>query len=255
MRPTAPTGRGRGGAGGGGAGAGDQHTYLRLTPELRGQVDGPRHGNEPAITGKRHAVLAGFEETDLLEYGGTLGPLAVASGAQVLMTFVPSFPVTPPEIVYMRTPRTDLPGVVVNEVGNSRVVYFAADIDRRFANDNFPDHGDLLANAVRWAARESVPLKVEGAGLVDCELYEQREKGRLILHVVNVTSAGTWRPPVHELIAVGPLSIRVKLPEGFAAKGVKLLVENAALKAANDDGWATVELKRVLDHEVIVIEA
>src|SRR5262249_37657726 len=39
------------------------HTYLRLTPELRARVDGPRLGTEPAIMGKRHEVLRGFEET------------------------------------------------------------------------------------------------------------------------------------------------------------------------------------------------
>src|SRR5688572_8677172 len=42
------------------------HTYLRLSPELRAAVDGPRTGDEPRISGKRHIVLSGFDETDLL---------------------------------------------------------------------------------------------------------------------------------------------------------------------------------------------
>jgi hypothetical protein len=28
-----------------------------------------------------------------------------------------------------------------------------ADLDRRFGRDNLPDHGDLLANLVRWASK------------------------------------------------------------------------------------------------------
>src|SRR5262249_22258573 len=46
----------------------DGHTYLRLSPELRGHVNGPNAGDEPKPTGTRHAVLRGFEETDIIPY-------------------------------------------------------------------------------------------------------------------------------------------------------------------------------------------
>jgi len=72
-----------------------------------------------------------------------------------------------------------------------------ADIDRRFAVDNLPDHGDLLANLARWAAKDNIPLEVEGRGWIDCELYHQ--PGRVIIHPVNLTSAGTWRASVHDM--------------------------------------------------------
>src|SRR5690606_5584457 len=89
------------------------HTYLRLVPELRAQVDGPKNGKEPAITGSRHAVLQGFEETDILPFGGLLHPLQVESGATVPFTFIPQFPVYPPETAWMRQPVTDIPGLVL----------------------------------------------------------------------------------------------------------------------------------------------
>ena len=75
-----------------------------------------------------------------------------------------------------------------------------------------PIFSRLMFQAVRWAARESLPLTVQGAGLIDCHLY--RQPGRLILHLVNLTSAGSWRSPVDELIPVGPVKVRVKLPQG-----------------------------------------
>jgi hypothetical protein len=189
-----------------------RQTYLRLTPELRAKVDGPHIPDEPPPTGRRHPVLAGFDETDILPFGGILERLTVATEAQVLCTFIPAFPAFPPETAYMRTPRTDIPGLVVNTFGKGRTIYFAADIDRRFAIDNLPDHGDLLGNAARFAAGDSQPLQVSGPGLLDCELYEQ--SGRLILHIVNLTSAGTWRAPVEELIAVGPVKARIRMPNG-----------------------------------------
>jgi hypothetical protein len=68
------------------------HTYLRLLPEVRARVEGPKAGDEPPITGTRHAVLRGFEETDIIAYGGSLAPLRVDKTALVPLTFVPPFP-------------------------------------------------------------------------------------------------------------------------------------------------------------------
>ena len=84
----------------------EAHTYLRLSPELRGQVNGPNAGDEPKIMGKRHPVLRGFEETNILAYGGMLVPLRVDSGALVPLTFIPPFPTYPPETSWMRVPKT-----------------------------------------------------------------------------------------------------------------------------------------------------
>ena len=202
-----------------------QHSYLRLSPELRSQVHGPKAGDEPPAQGVRHAVLAGFEETDILPFGGTLAPLTVEPQCQVPLTFIPPFPIFPPETAWMREPRTTIPGLVISDSRPGRVVFLPADIDRRFAIDHLPDHGDLLANLVRWAARGDLPLEVRGRGLIDCELY--RQPGRLILHLVNLTSAGAWRPPVDELIPVGPFQIRVRLPEGVRPTTMKRLVSGA----------------------------
>ncbi len=233
--------------------SGTQHTYLRLTPELRGRVYGPKIGNEPPITAERHPVLAGFDETDILPFGGTLDSLTVSEKAKVLLTFIPSFPMFPPETAWMREPRTDIPGLVLNESDRQRVAYLPADIDRRFAVDNLPDHGDMLANLVRWAAGGNLPLEVTGPGLIDCELYQQ--PGRVILHLVNLTSAGTWRAPVHELIPVGPLKVRVRPPQGVQPKAFKTLVSQENRPATAEDGWVRFELKPILDHEVVILES
>ena len=102
----------------------------------------------------------------------------------------------------MRQPKTDIPGLVLSTRGKSRIAYMPADLDRRYTREHLPDHGDLLANIVRWAAGDDIPLAVEGPGLIDCHLYTQGN--RLILHLVNLTSAGTWRAPVEELIPGRP---------------------------------------------------
>ena len=152
----------------------------------------------------------------------------------------------------MRHPTSSVPALVLNEpFVDSRVAYLPTDIDRCFGRDNLPDHADLLANLVQWVARESSPLKVEGPGLIDCHLYRQED--RLILHVVSLTSAGTWRAPIHELIPVGPLTIRVKLPERVRGRAVWLLVAENDIRSATEDGWVCFDVPLVTDHEVAVI--
>jgi hypothetical protein len=229
-----------------------QHTYLRLTPELRSRVYGPRIGGEPSATGARHPVLQGFDETDILSFGGVLEPLRIDKTATVLATFIPAFPVFPPEEVWMREPRTQIPGIIVNENNaHGRVAFLPADLDRRFCRDNLPDYANVLANTVRWASRDTLPLEVDGAGFVDCHLYRQQD--RLILHLVNLTSAGTWRAPVDELIPIGPLNVRVRLPTPVRENRVQFLVSKRPGESTTKDGLIHFVVPTILDHEVVVL--
>lgn len=223
-----------------------QHTYLRLSPELRRNVWGPETGDEPKVTGKRHPVLRGFEETDILPFGGTLTPLKLDSGVLVPLTFIPPFPIYPPETAWMRQPKTDIPGLVLKD----HVAFLPADLDRRYFRDKLPDYANLLSNLVHWAANGEIPLKVEGAGFFDCNLYTQN--ARVIAHIVNLTATG--RTPIDELIPVGPLAVGVRLPDGVRGESVTRLVAGSTGPCAVKNGWANIEISSVLDHEVLVIE-
>jgi hypothetical protein len=152
----------------------------------------------------------------------------------------------------MRVPKTDIPGLILRTTpeGN-RIAFIPADLDRQFARYNLPDHGNLLANIIRWASKDNIPLTVEGKGLLDCYLYKQ--PGRLILHIVNLTSAGTWRQPVDELIPAGPLSVSIKLPPELRGENLDLLVSNQKISAAVANGWSLFKINSILDHEVAVI--
>jgi hypothetical protein len=233
--------------------AGTDHTYLRLTPDVGQDVDGPRHGDEPAKSAARHPVLRGFEATNILTFGGVLLEVKPAQDATVLLTFVPVFPTNPPENSWMRTPRTQIPGLVVREQKGARIAYLPADIDRRYEQGNIPDHGDLIRNVVRWAAKDTIPVEVKGPGLIDCHLYRQHD--RLVLHLVNLTSAGTWRAPVEELIPVGPLTVRLKVPGDLTWKRMLLTVSAETVVPVRQQGdWIQFEVKSVLAHEMVVLE-
>ena len=129
--------------------------------------------------------------------------------------------------------------------------FLPADIDRRFGQYNMPDHGLLLTNLVHWAAKDNIPLKVEGKGVIDCHLYQQ--PGRMVMHLVNLTNSARWRAPIHELISVGPFKVQVKLPQGVHAKSLRLLVSNQPVASTLKNGWVSFEVKSILDHEVVVL--
>jgi hypothetical protein len=211
------------------------HTYLRLVPD-------------PVF---RHPIMSGFDDTDLLAFGGTLQRVSLRAGAEAAATFVPAFPIYPPEFSWMREPRTDIPaGVVREHPAGGRMVYLAADVDRVYGARHLPDHGRLLANVARWAAGE-LPLRVEGPGYLDCHLYRQEE--RLIVHIVNLSGANEWPAYLEEHLPVGPLAVAVRW-DGSAAVHARCCVEPRDLAVTRREGWAEVALDRVVDHQMIVFE-
>jgi hypothetical protein len=212
------------------------HTYLRL----------PAEG--------RHEIVAGFEGTDILAFGGTLIGCRLEGDADVVATLVPAFPIYPPEFSWMRERTSDVPAIVAREAGaGGRVVYLAADVDRCYARRLLPDHGELLASAVRWAVRGRLPMTVEGPGYLDCHLYRQED--RLVLHVVNLTGCDAWPGYVEACAGVGPVSVGVRLPEGCGGAGrARLLVAGGECAVEVAGGEARMTIDRITDHEVIVIE-
>ncbi|MGW1343933.1 alpha-amylase family protein [Kribbella sp. NPDC002412] len=194
----------------------DAHTYLRI---------------------EDRAVADGFDDTDLLPFGGQL-ELVEATGAA--LTYVPPFPIYPPELSWMAEPRSDIPALVVGE----RTTYLAADLDRQYALHHHPDHGRLLANLVR---HDGIPLQVEGAGVLDCQLYRQGDAH--ILHLVNLDQGGAWRGRLEELTPAGPFTVRVRA----AGTQARFLVAGAEAEVTAQDGWITVGVDRITDHEVVVL--
>jgi hypothetical protein len=108
----------------------------------------------------------------------------------------------------------------------------------------------LLANIVRWAAKGDIPLRVEGHGFFDCNLYTQ--PGRVIAHVANLTATG--RMPIDDLIPSGLLKVHLRLPKGVHGRSAKLLVANTSATPVISDGWATLNIPSVVGHEVFVLE-
>lgn len=228
-----------------------QHTYLRLHPSQHRRAYGPSVDSMETSEGERHPVLDGFAETDILPFGGQLQRVTVEPWVTVPATYIPAFPIFPPEFAWMRQPDSGQPALLLHTAeSGARIAYLAADLDRCYARDRLPDHGDLLANLAWWALKDASPLRVEGPGLLDCQLYQQT--GRLILHLVNLSGVGPT--PVDELLPVGPLTVRLRLSAGMTPQTVQRLVADKTLAFECNSGWVTFPIDRIEDHEVIVVK-
>ncbi len=144
----------------------------------------------------------------------------------------------------MAEPRTDVPALVLGE----QTAYLAADLDRLYAQYHHPDHGQLLANLVRWAAGHDIPLQVEGSGVLDCQIYRQPDA--VILHLVNLDQGGAWGGQLEEFTPAGPFTVRV---QADGVRRAEFLVAGGETAVRPAGGWITVEVDRITDHEVVVV--
>lgn len=232
-----------------------RHSYLRLLPELRASVYGPQDPTAPEASGTRHPILAGLEETDTVPFGGYLPVLEADAGADMLATFVPDFPIYPPETSWMRQPRTDVPAIVVRETpSGGRLVWFMADIDRCYAREGQPEHALLLANAVRWCLAGRERLSLAGThGQVAAHLYRQERR-----HVIHLNSRLVLAPVPGrqaDLLPIGPIQVALAVPQGRAVpEAVDLRVAGRSVPSKHRDGRLHFEVPQLLDHEVITVE-
>jgi hypothetical protein len=207
------------------------HTYFRLPEE-------------------RHAMLGGFEDTGIVAFGGGLRGVKSAGKLQQICSYIPPFPIYPPEFSWIQEERPDIGTVFAGDSGKGgRVVYLAADIDRCFGRTMLPDHGALLSNAVKWAAGD-LPLTVTGPGYLDCSLYRQGDAA--ILHLVNLSGASHNAGYTHAYYPVGPLEVSVKTAGN--PKKASLKVAGVEVPVTCRDGYAVFSVSSIVDHEMIVVE-
>jgi hypothetical protein len=215
-----------------------QNAYLRLEHDTVG----------------RHPLLEGLEDAPRIIHGISRVEVKPRERfPQMPLTLIPSYPDLPMEKVYPRVERTDVAQVFLREVaGGGRVVYFPWDIDRTFWEILAPDHLALLRNAVAWAANEDPVVTVTGPGVLDVTVW--RQKSSLTVHLVNLTNAMMMKGPLRELIPVGEQKVRLRVPEGTKARGVRLLAAGTTPRTEQAGAWLTVVVPSVLDHEVIAVD-
>jgi hypothetical protein len=200
-----------------------------------------------------HPLLRGLEDAPRIIHG--VWQLEVAprqAFPRPPVTLIPSYPDLPMEKVYVREERHDVPQVFLREEGLGRVAYFPWDVDRTFWEVLSPDHRKLLRNAVSWASNEDPPVVVEGPGVLDVTLW--RQKDSLTVHLVNLTNPMMMKGPAREVLPLGAQRVRVRLPDGVAARNVTLLAAGTSPALRQAGGWLETTVPQVAVHEVVAVD-
>jgi hypothetical protein len=156
------------------------------------------------------------------------------------------------EELYPRQPRTDIPEVILREIGSSRIVYLPWDLDRVFWEILHGDHLTLLANAVAWVTRDEAPVSVSGEGMLDVTVWRQRAS--MTVHMVNLTNPMMMRGEFREFLRVGEQTVSVRIPAGCRVQGVTLLRNGQPVDSTLEDGRLVVLVPEIIDFEVIAID-
>ena len=114
------------------------------------------------------------------------------------------------------------------------------------------DHGRLLRNAMDWALNEERPVTASGQGVFDVTVWKQRDS--MTVHLVNLTNPMMMRPSFREIIPSPPQQVRLRLPDGKRATKVQLLVSGVSPVVQSTNGWISLTLPSVRDHEVIAVD-
>ena len=222
-----------------------------------GRIDGPMQNSYLSLdadpsTGQRHEVLAGLEDTPRIINGVFRVQVKPTADFPSPVTLIPSYPDLPMEDVYPRVAHTDSRELYLRQIGQSRVAYIPWDIGRTFWEVLAVDHGRLFRNVVTWATNEALPVEVAGPGLLDVTAWRQRDS--MTVHLVNLTNPMMMKGPLREVIPIGPLTVRIRLPEGARARKVQLLTAGATPRTETAARTITVTVPSVDVHEVVAID-
>jgi len=200
-----------------------------------------------------HPLLRGFADSGRIINAVNQVDVTPADAGQFTpLRIVPSYPDLPMESVFTRPGAAHRPGVYMQQVGSGRVVYFPGDIDRTFWQVLSTDHGKLLRNAVEWATNEAPLVIVEGKGILDVALWEQ--KNSMTLHLVNLTNPMMMKGPVREIIPIAGQKISLRIPAGRRVSRVHLLVASRDVPYRTEHDTIFLETPSIGLHEVVAVD-
>ncbi|MEK7474339.1 MAG: alpha-amylase family protein [Candidatus Coatesbacteria bacterium] len=217
-----------------------------------GPVEGPMRNSYLKLH-PPHPVLRGLADAGRILNGLHRVPLRAVAPGRAPLTYVPSYPDLPMEMVYPRHREPGPPALVLRRHGKGRVAFVPFDLDRTFWEIRCADHGVLLRNLVTWAAgRAPSPVRVDGPGLLDVTVW--RSPRAIVVFLVNLNNPMAMRGPYREILPAGPYRVRLDPPPGVRVHAARLPVTGRRLPLTISRGAVAVTVASVQDYEAVVFE-
>jgi len=218
---------------------------------IAGDIVGPL-GNSYMRIEQRHPILNDFAGTTLLPGAENRVQIRALEPGPLALSVVPYYPAFPPEMVFPRKPHTDEPAAILRQRGNSRVAYFAGEIDRTFWRSGNTDLSQLIQNSVRWVLGDArSPVAVIGEGMA--ELFAWETEPGYALHIVNYNNPNMTRGFLRRFYAIGPQKVEFNVAAGRRISRARALRAARDLSFRQTERTVRLEIPSILDYEVIAL--
>ncbi len=169
---------------------------------------------------------------------------------------------------YVKANQTNIPGVHVNSYGKGKAAYISTPLFKLIKipqitdNDTFPKKSYPMAPFARkegWVVdltRELLnelapnpPIRVEGQRRLECTFFGQKEKNRLIVHLLN----GIVRE-VGEVYPSEPARILVRKDCAGSRKVYSAWPEQKDLLAKDNGQYFEIDIPETKVHQIVILE-
>ncbi|MBN1247275.1 MAG: beta-galactosidase trimerization domain-containing protein [Anaerolineae bacterium] len=198
----------------------------------------------------RHPVLGGFETTSVLPMGGDICLVVPRKDTEVPLTLSAPFIVFPEGFSYPKQPASHHPLMAIKEQPEGgRAVTFTGKLGTLYWTMPYPDLGRLIANMVRWAAVDALPIEVEGPGTLQVSL--RRQGDRRMVHLINLTGGERF---FRELVPLVDITVRLRVEDGYAVQGASMLSNGEGLSVEARNGFWSFVVPKLTDYDVLVVD-
>ncbi len=141
---------------------------------------------------------------------------------------------------------SDYPAILMARRGKGRVAYVASPLFESFSRFRIDVHKDLARALIRMTAGHGgLQVETDAPGSLAVEVRAQ--KGRTLVHLVNVTS--DMKRPMGRLIPLHDVSIAVRAQ----ATRAKCLRSGRTLKLTRKDGLICFRVPLIQDYEIVAL--
>lgn len=142
-------------------------------------------------------------------------------------------------------PRNE-PALLLNAGGN--VIYSAADIDTTYHRNRGAAGGTLMRRLVEYFLGKDCAMQTNAPESVEISVRRQLAQGRVLVHMVNATSASIR--PIEDIVEVRDIAVAISAPKPrrvFSLRGRKV-------RSSWRAGKLSIRLDRLDRYDIIVVE-
>jgi hypothetical protein len=190
-----------------------------------------------------HARFPSLKDTELLLLNGAFTEVRTTERSP--LTLVPPSMIGPPELVHVDQKDTDIPGIVVRQMGRGSVTWIPWDLGALYYRLSLPAHSGLFRDVMDGLMPER-QLRTSAHPLVEVSLMTQGD--RTMVHLINMTGqsgTGYYAP-------VPMRDIRVSV-EGTFVSAITVR-KPGALTLKKNGKYSELVVPELLDYEMVVLQ-